>query len=184
VETLSYEPVPAPRLIPPPSRAVKAMLVFGSVLILLALLVALPPVAGALDYTRDIPLSEAIGYSLDADWGHVLTHSWTTGLVALIPLEMGALITFVFSHRAWLTRTAVFLGLLAPFACAGRFAVLLPLITVMTLPAWFGRDDGETWSEGLVAFGCAGAWAILWALGGCYLLVLRARNVRRPHLPS
>lgn len=184
VETLSYEPVAPPRLVPPPPRGLKACLVVGSLGILLALLVALPPLAGALDYTRDIPLSEAIEYSLDADWSEVLTHPWATGLVLLIPLEIAALVAFVLARPAWLTRVAFWVGLLAPFACAGRFAPFLPLITIMTLPAWVGRDDGETWSEGFVAMGCAGAWSMLWATAGCYLLVRRVRGVKRASSPS
>ena len=164
--TLSYEGRAPGRVAPPPSRRFKVAVGVASVMIVLLFLVALPPArqSAALDYTRDIPLSEAIDYSIRADWSTVFTDHATAGMVWFAPVALACAVTFMVARQTWLTRSTVALSVLAPFLWTGPGGILLPLIAVIAFPAVFGQQDGETWSEGFVAAGCMGAWMIQWTM--------------------
>ena len=121
METLSYESPKPRRVIAPPPKWLKILLSFMTLLVALALLIALPPSApfGALDYTRRIPVTEAIEYSLSADWQRVLSDSECLTLVVLIAIELTAVASFVFGRRPLVWRTGLWLGMFAPVVFAG-----------------------------------------------------------------
>ena len=40
--------------------------------------------------------------------------------------------------------------------------VFTPLVSLVVAPAFLGYCDGETWKDGMVAWGALGGWMILW----------------------
>jgi hypothetical protein len=163
----------------PPARWLKVCVAIVTTFILFIFLIALPPArqSAALDYTRDIPLSEAIGYSLKADWSSVLTDHATGTLVWFVPVAIACVIVFAAARRVWLSLSVVGLALLFPAFVEGPRALLLPIITIFVVPALFGQEDGETWSEGFVALGCIGAWMLLWIFATAVFLLRRVPAV-------
>jgi hypothetical protein len=123
----------------------------------------------AFDYTRPIPLSEAVAGVLKIPPWRLLRDPYTAVGVFFIPLGIGALTVFVLTQRprVKLIVAAVAIGL--PIFCGHLLGCIFgPMLLVTVVPsALLGRSDGEDWSEGMVAYGAAGGWVVLW----CAILV-------------
>lgn len=188
-EVNPYEPngnsLPADSLIPDVSSLPVKVIVLAITSFLIGMFVlGMPPSAGAFDYTRNIPISEAIAASLTANWPRVLRHQAGKAFLFLVPAA-GGLMLYLLSPKRWIPRILVshllVIALLAfpvlPIALIGF--VIGPLVVI---GAAAGQADGEMWSEGFVCLGAIGCWAWLWLmLAG--MARLRQRSIKRQQAP-
>ena len=141
----------------------KAFVATASLLILFGLVLGMPPLAGALDYTRDIPLSEAIAYAAQADWRGVLAHQWVVPLVLFVPAMIIVLFAFLTARQLMTRRIVVTVGFVMPALWLWHWWP----VSIMIMPelplAFLGGCDGETWSEGFVCYSALANWSALWA---------------------
>lgn len=146
-----------------------ALLIFAivSLLILSACLIpihviALPPITGGLDYTRDIPLSEAIEYAWAMGFTRTLSIRLTRWMSLFVPISAIGLVAYVVWIRRWPRVIALF-NILFPLLCMPPIAILGIVYYPLDLPmALLGRVDGEVWSEGWVAYAAASYWSAIW----------------------
>lgn len=127
----------------------------------------------AFDYTRDIPLSEAIGGVTRVSPRALLTDVYTSREVYFIPAAVATLAAFVLvRRRRWKLGVALFaIGFPVFLVRNLQFYFASPIAFFLAVPAaLLGRCDGEDWSEGIVAVGAIGGWIILWAFVAAGLL--------------
>jgi hypothetical protein len=164
------------------SRRVQLSMRFAALLIFLPLLflllVSIPAAAGSLDYTRKIPVSEAVEYAVRADWNR-LWHDYRSGpRVLFAAMATVGLVAFMLCPF----RFAPFISLVnAGLIALTGFHMLLGLSIAwwVILPMWFHKWDGETWSEGFVFGMAAFSWSYLWLVGLVAFTLLRFRACRR-----
>jgi hypothetical protein len=175
-----YEPhnnlQPADSLIPDVSSLPVKLIVVAIMSFLIGMFVlGMPPSAGAFDYTRNIPISEAVTASLTANWPSVLSRTAGMAFFFLVP-AVGGLMLYLLGPRRWMPRILVIAILSVPLL---PFALIVfvndPFLLIR---AAAGQADGETWSEGFVCFGAIGYWACLWLMliGMAWL---RQRSIKR-----
>ena len=148
-------------------RRINAVVALGSLLVLCLFYLGLVPLMSsfAFDYTKDIPLQEAVAGVLKVPPRKLLTDPYTFPIVLFIPFAVAALVVFILgrSPQAKLFMAGVAIGI--PLVCGSPMLVASPVLFVMVVPAAvLGRCDGEDWSEGMVAYGAVGGWMILWTL--------------------
>ena len=159
----------------PQPRWIAWLAIMGSLLILALFIVSLPPAgAGALDYTRNIPLFEAVSYAWHADWGEVVRDS--SRMFWFVPAALACLVAFL-TLRDWrVTAATLTVATVLPALWIGpRWPLVIALSPMVVFPAVVGRSDGEDWSEGLVAMCTMGIWTLLWLL---IVFCLFARTIR------
>lgn len=93
------------------------------------------------------------------------------------PFAVAALTAFLLVRQVRLKMLAAAVAMLAPLApllvleptrCAWA-----PLLSLVIAPAFLGYCDGETWTDGVVAWGAVGGWMILWFVMLVVLMVTR-----------
>jgi hypothetical protein len=186
------DPSPAPVLpygipAPPPShRRINRATVIGSALLLLAFYIGLAPGVGgfAFDYTRRIPIWEAVTAVVRVPPWEVATDTHTSRFVWFVALAAGGCAGFVLCRPPWAKVVIAFASAVVPVLAvrgAVRLLVHLPMVLPEFLGALVGRADGESWSEGMVAWGAMAAWMVFWALIGSALIVATfRRQLNRP----
>ena len=173
--------LPADSLIPDVSSLPVKLIVIAITSFLIGMFVlGMPPTAGAFDYTRKIPISEAVAESLTADWPAVLSHTGRMGVLFLVPAA-GGLMLYLLSPKRWMP--GILVSHLLAIALLSVPALPLALVGFVIGPfvvigAAAGQADGETWSEGFVCLGAIGCWAWLWlmVIGMAWL---RQRSIKR-----
>jgi hypothetical protein len=133
----------------------------------------------AFDYTRNIPLTEAVAGVVRAGPRALLNDPYTSRQVRFIPFAAATAVAFVLLPRLSWKLAAAAVAVVGP-ALFCRTLVLWafsPLLFFVTVPAALtGHADGETWSEGHVAFGAIGGWELLWIVIALALFLTRARQ--------
>lgn len=165
----------------PPPRWMKVIAVVGSILVLFMFALGLPPLAGALDYSRDIPIIEAIGYAVQQGVAGTLGDSSMVLLATFIPCAIIGLILFLLLRGHLPGRIVLLTNILMPAIWMHLF---WPLIVAMgpflLVSAILGNQDGETWSEGFVTYSAMGSWSALWIAIAAGLFFVR-RWIRRSY---
>jgi hypothetical protein len=155
----------------------------GSVPILAMFLLGLPPLAGSLDYTRDIPLSGAVAYAWRLGVSGTLRSRSMIYTAMFAPAAIAGLVTFLCVRGVWPRRVTIAANLLLPALWLGPYLPIVALVGPVVL--WltvFGQSDGETWSEGFVSYTAMGTWSLLWAAVAILLLVARGSRKQHPGL--
>lgn len=136
-----------------------------------------PPSLGYFDYTRDIPISEAIAASLTANWPVLIARS--DGHTVWFPMvAVGGLLAYLLSPKRWMPMILALHLVMILIYLPGLLFFLLPFAPLIVIGAAAGQADGELWSEGFVCMGAMACWANVWLLltGMAWL---RQRSIRR-----
>ena len=160
-----------------PPRWLRYAVIVVALFILTMFVLGLPPLSGAVDYTRNIPLHEIIGYAWARGVRGTLDSASMVFMAVFAPVAGAGLLAFLFIPGLASQRVVIWLN-------AGLPAVwLLPLWPIFIvvgpftlLAAMAGHCDGETWSEGFVSLAAAGSWTTLWL--AVALFVVRRRRSR------
>lgn len=163
--------------IPPPTWLNWSVGVLG-LLILFLFLLGLPPLAGAVDYTRQISLSEILAYAWTKGFRGTLGTPYVVGTAVFAPLALMGLVAFLCLRGVWPQRIVLVLNVSLP---AFWLAFYLPILMLVGPPllvsAILGQCDGETWSEGFICWAAVGTWSTLWLAVTIVLFVVRRRKV-------
>jgi hypothetical protein len=133
----------------------------------------------AFDYTRNIPLTEAVAGVARVGPRALLSDAYTSHEVQFIPFAAATAVAFVLVRRLSWKLAAAGVAVVGPVLFCRTVVVWVfsPLLFFITVPAALtGHADGETWSEGHVAYGAVGGWEILWLLIAVALFLTRARQ--------
>jgi hypothetical protein len=114
---------------------------------------------GCCDYTRDIPITEAIEHAWNTSWGQVISRGPSWFLLACAFGLIGYLTAPTHLRIVVYTYHALIALLCAPLAFITVF--FMPWILLNALS---GRADGEDWSEGMIIFGAVGYWSFMWLI--------------------
>jgi hypothetical protein len=147
----------------------------ASVVLLAIFYVGLAPsiASFAFDYTRNIPLSEAITGVTRVSPRALLTDPYTMPQVYFMPTAIATLAAFVFLRRSPRKLAVAVFAIAFPVFLVRNVAFYLfsPVAFFLAVPAaLLGRCDGEVWSEGIVAIGALGGWMLLWIVVAARLL--------------
>lgn len=177
---LPYAVLKSPREWLPPPAWLKRIVICMSLMILVVFLLGLPPLSGALDYTRAIPLTEAIEYAWKKGIRDTLDSSNMIGMAIFAPMAIAGVVAFLYLRgrlAQWITLLA---NIILPAIWLGGYWPLLvlwsPFILIEVLS---GRSDGETWSEGFVSYSAIAAWTLLWLGVAAVLIVRKGLRSRR-----
>ncbi len=114
---------------------------------------------GCCDYTRDIPITEAMEHAWNANWVKVISSgtgwfllAWSVGLIGYLAAPTPLRIV-VYAYHAF------FALLCSPLAFLTVFFMPWKLVDALC-----GRADGEDWSEGMINFGAVGYWSLMWII--------------------
>ncbi|MGN6370299.1 MAG: hypothetical protein ACTHN5_18750 [Phycisphaerae bacterium] len=173
-----HPPSPLPYATPPTARPplsaplwLKIALLPPSLFLLAVFLIGLPPLAGAIDYTRTFTLTEVLRY----DAAH-LTDALGAPSSTFAPLATLTLLLFLLNAR--LRRITLITNVVLPLLYLGPyFPFMLRDAPQSLLSALTGRADGETWSEGFVSLAALACWTPLWLT----LALTLALSNRRHH---
>jgi hypothetical protein len=150
-------------------RRINLVVAVGSGLLLAGFYIGLAPSVGgfAFDYTKRIPIWEAVTGVVRVSPWEVLNDFHTQRLVWFLPIGMMVAVSFVLGRwrraKLVISVAAVVLPLVVIGRAFGRI-VLLPFLVPQFMGALIGLADGEDWSEGMIAMGAMGAWMIFWSL--------------------
>jgi hypothetical protein len=148
-----------------------------SLFLLTLFLLGLPPLSGAVDYTRNIPLSEVIQYA----WAKRIRGTFNSPSMIRVamfaPTAIAGLVAFLYLRGVWPRRIAIAINLVLPALWLAHF---WPLLIVAGVPILFaalaGRCDGETWSEGFICYAAMASWTTLWLAVALVLILLKWRK--------
>lgn len=119
----------------------------------------------AYNYTRDVPLGEAVATALTAPPLTLFTDPHTAGFVWFIPLALVGVAAFALTSTRHLKLVIAISTAMVGIVGCGKLFAFAPILFFAVVPiALGGGCDGEDWSEGMVAFGAAGGWMMLWWL--------------------
>lgn len=173
-ETLEYEQAEVlPAALPIPLW-MKIPIAVVSFFLLATFVIGLPPLAGAIDYTKDFRLTQVLEYGWKQGIRGTLDSYSMVYYALFVPAALWCLVMFFVARQAWLQRLTLICNILLPLAW---FLYLLPIFMVIgpftVIEAVFGKMDGETWSEGFVCFSAMGSWSTLWLAVALTMLVRR-----------
>src|SRR5688572_2519818 len=164
----------------PPPAWLRRGVVATSLFVLMLFLLGLPPLSGALDYTRNIPMGEAIGYAWAKGVRGTLDSVDMIRVAMFAPTAVAALMAFLCLQGVRQQRIAVAVNVVLPAVWLGLF---WPFLVVagppFLLAALAGRCDGEDWSEGFVSYAAAASWTTLWLAVALALAGVKWRRSRR-----
>ena len=172
-------PTTAALWLPPPAW-LKRGVVAASLFILTLFLLGLPPLSGALDYTRNIPLGEVIEYAWAKGVRGTLDGVDMIRVAMFAPTAGAGLVAFLCVRGAALQRVAITVNVVLPAVWLGP---LWPVLVVAGPPflvaALAGRCDGEDWSEGFISYAAAASWTTLWLAVALVLAGVKWRRAKR-----
>jgi hypothetical protein len=141
--------------------------------------ISLVPLAGGFDYTRDIPLSEAIEGANGFDWSQLPSNGYVRNAWFIPILAVAGLVIFLVCplRFAWLPAG---LNALLPLYFAGPIGwIMVPFGGLVFASALLGSCDGETWSEGYVFWSASAVWSYLWIATATFLFFRSRMRSRR-----
>lgn len=165
----------------PPPRWLRYAVIVVALFILGMFLLGLPPLSGAVDYTRSIPLHEIIQYAWSTGVRGTLDDARMVRMSIFAPIAVVGLLAFLFIRG------------IVPQCLVIGFNVGLPALWV--LPYWpifvvvgppilvaaaAGQRDGEDWSEGLICYAAVASWTTLWLAVALALFVIGWRRSKMP----
>jgi hypothetical protein len=131
--------------------------------IVFLLLISIPAAAGSLDYTRHIPLSEAIAYAAGADWSRIWNDYFSWPRLLFLALASAGLVAFLVCPFRFVP-FVVLANASIPVIVSGAISSVWLLIRGWSIipHVLSSESDGETWSEGVVFAAAAASWSYLW----------------------
>jgi hypothetical protein len=165
----------------PPPRWLRYAVIVVALFILAMFLLGLPPLSGAVDYTRNIPLHEIVEYAWATGVRGTLDSAGMVLMAIFAPIAVAVLVAFLFVRGVVPQRVVIGLNVGLPALWLLPF---WPIVVVvgppMLLTAVAGQCDGETWSEGFICYAAIGSWTTLWLAVALTLLVMRWRRSKMP----
>ena len=176
-EVLAYAtPKKAVEWVPAP-RWLRYAVVAVALCILAMFLLGLPPLAGAVDYTRSIPLHEIIECARATGVRGTLDSASMIRVAAFAPVAAAGLLAFLILRGFVPQRVVVGLNVALPALWLLHFWPICVVVgPPILLAAVAGQCDGETWSEGFICYAAAGSWTTLWLAVALALVIVRWRR--------
>ena len=148
--------------------------------ILLMFLLGLPPLSGAVDYTRNIPLSEIIGYAWATGIEGTLHSASMVRIALFAPTAIAGLLGFFFLRGVALQRITLIMNVCLPAAWLAAFwPIFIVIGPVILLSAIAGQCDGEDWSEGFICYAAIASWTTMWLAVALAMLVMKWKRAKR-----
>jgi hypothetical protein len=161
----------------PPPRWLRHAVIVVALFILAMFLLGLPPLSGALDYTRDIPINEVIEYAWALGVRGTLDSASMVVIATFAPLAAAGLLAFLFVRGVVPQRVVIGLNIGLPAIWLLPFWPIFVVVgPPMLLLAVTGQCDGEDWSEGLICYASIASWTTLWLAVVLALVVIRWRR--------
>jgi hypothetical protein len=168
----------------PPPRWLRCAVIVVALFIIAMFLLALPPLSGAVDYTRNIPLHEIIEYAWATGVRGTLDSASMVIMAVFAPVAVAGLLAFQFLRGVVAQRVVIGVNVGLPALWLlpywPTFVVVGPPVL---LAAVAGQCDGEDWSEGFICYAAAASWTTLWLAVALALLVMRWRRSKMPAIP-
>jgi hypothetical protein len=165
----------------PPPRWLRYSVIVLALFVLAMFLLGLPPLSGAVDYTRNIPLHEIIEYAWATGIHGTLHGASMVRLAVFAPFAVAGLLAFLFLRGVVPHRVVIGLNIGLPAIWLLPFWPILVVVgPPMLLTAVAGQCDGETWSEGFICYAAAASWTTLWLAVVLALFVVRWRRAKMP----